>query len=637
MKKLKNLDYGLSLGIAILFIAVISLFCGENIKEVFSLIGLISISGVFFLLALLFKNVLQVPISSRSSYACGCLTLIATHIFLGTTSLFGNWFSFAGDGCRIFLASIALLVIILSLLTMIIYKNYKMIHIIFLALIFSLYNVLAYFGFSIELLYLIISSIILIINIFKINNTLYNFSSIYTYINVLGCLFSYDNIYLFTTTLIINLISLFVLLKKDKSFESELLSLIIFWICLFVYSSVIGDILNANLVSVILIFIICVFELLLNTFKVLRSDFNQFGNKVVALIFLYTLLPDAFIPQLIVISFIMITSLANAFLIGKQQDELYFLPLKLAFLIHLAKSLTDLNIIAPLLGIYGLVISLITLFIKDKKANIYTFISVIAFLLMFDNLTESLVHLVVGAITLTGAYLCIDKKYKLVDKSSLFFSLIYILGIYILSLTKDFSSILVLILLFSLVTFLKHKSKYNIGVNLLFLWYLIITFNGLVIVNYDVLLIVNALLAFVFTGIGLIMLELSNKQTNILYAILYSLIFLKLLDESSFLVIIFSLIISLVLLLVSLNKENLKSLFYLGIIFGVLNVLAILSLLDNISTSVYLLLVAVLFIVIISALIYKFQKAEEKSVCPNCHTKNDANAKYCENCGKKLK
>ena len=127
MKKLKNLDYGLSLGIAILFIAVISLFCGENIKEVFSLIGL---SGVFFLLALLFKNVLQVPISSRSSYACGCLTLIATHIFLGTTSLFGNWFSFAGDGCRIFLASIALLVIILSLLTMIIYKNYKMIHII---------------------------------------------------------------------------------------------------------------------------------------------------------------------------------------------------------------------------------------------------------------------------------------------------------------------------------------------------------------------------------------------------------------------------------------------------------------------------------------------------------------------------
>ena len=135
----------------------------------------------------------------------------------------------------------------------------------------------------------------------------------------------------------------------------------------------------------------------------------------------------------------------------------------------------------------------------------------------------------------------------------------------------------------------------------------------------------------------------NQKAKNVFAGIFYTFIFLNLLgDASSFITLIFGLIFTLSIILVSINNEGYKSLFYVGLVFGLLYLLAMFTLLEGVPASLYLLLIAVFLIVIVSIMLYRaqknkdvFEEAEKEKRLQIREVKSVIN--YCSECGNKLK
>ena len=128
MKKIKNLDYLLSFAVLILLFASISLVFNDIFEDgVVKSAIVLTMAVVYYLLSLLFRNLLNVDLSSKVSYSLGCLNVILSLVLVGSYKVFGSFFSFYGDGVLIFLASISILIGVLALLTMVLYKNYNFI------------------------------------------------------------------------------------------------------------------------------------------------------------------------------------------------------------------------------------------------------------------------------------------------------------------------------------------------------------------------------------------------------------------------------------------------------------------------------------------------------------------------------
>ncbi|MCH5167064.1 MAG: hypothetical protein J1F35_04140 [Erysipelotrichales bacterium] len=612
MKKIKSLDYLLSFGVFILFFASISLMNNEIFgSALLKCSGLALISFIFYMLALIFKYQLKVSASNKVSYTLGSLILLVAYYVAGANKLFGNWFSVSGGGSHVFLASVTFLVAIFSILAIVFYKKYNIIYITFLSIIETFVLIC---NFSITTTYIIISLFLLITNIFKINKYLYKFSCVAIYINaliVIGILIAGTRFMSASILVIINSFSILYLLHKNKGFEYQLLSFILTSLLLIsYYNNALITHISSNVVLVLIISLTCAVDLCLNTFRLFNNTFVKILHKVFVLIFLIVVvmyLPADNIAHLIATVFIILSSLISSYALHNEDYEEYVLPIKFFFILYYVHNLVEINILSTLFGLLGL--TDIAIYKKAKTKRIKTFyliFGLVSILCMFAYINNSIIEIIASIVISTLVYILIRER-KSVDSLIFVVYILLMLGLLELGYVS-FAPLLIMIILAGLVAYINREDKFNLVLSIGYLLIVINQFFNTVIADYTTYVILISLMYFLLSGITSELVFETAKSKNIFSTIVFALGFLWIFDNNpTLLILIYSLILSLVIILLSIKKTDYKSLYYVGIIAGIISLLKLLSFLENVPTAIYLLVISIILIIVVSLMIYRSQ------------------------------
>lgn len=665
MKKVKNLDYLLSLGMFILQIAGYSLAGNLLItNDILRCSIILIIAIISFLLSILFKNLLEVDISSKVAYGLGAVGIVNTFIATGVHKVFGEWYSFVGDGVAIFLASIFILIGILAILTAVLYKNYNFIHLAFVSVIGMFISLLVHFKVDYYILMILIIGVLFILNLFKSKKVVFEFSTVGLIIAAGFSTFSSDESVILSSILfVMSIVSLMRVLSIKRVFEYQLLAIIVLITVLLDFTIFLPEIMSSNLALIVLVGIILIIDLFMSAFRIIDSKFIKIAYKVASIgILLFVVINCEFNPvaHIIAISFILVTSFVNTFAIHNDDYERYFLPFKILFLsYYFIKLMNNVSYIPIAFSVQAILFALVyRLFNKDNTKIAYSIVLGLSILLAAIYTKTSVITNIITIISALVTYLLFRGKSDDKVSNTLYYAMIFIFCMMISHLA--FLEALVLILVLGYLSFMHRNNKAGFIITLLVLLLAVENFLSLSIKNYDVYVILNYSMVFILIGIATEMLfNESDKTKNIFSGVAYTLCFLALLgDVSGFITYIFALILSLVMILVSIRSNGYKALYSIGFIFSAIYLLELLGSFDDIPGAVYLLVIAIFLIVIASVMIYRYKKNEnlktsdeeviETSVkkveikdninyCPECGSKIGIKDTYCGECGKKVR
>lgn len=649
MKKIKNLDYLLSFAVLILLFASISLVFNDIFEDgVVKSAIVLTMAVVYYLLSLLFRKLLNVDLSSKVSYSLGCLNVILSLVLVGSYKVFGSFFSFYGDGVLIFLASISILIGVLALLTMVLYKNYNFIHIVFASVIFMLIFLLSYFKVNYLILMIIVSSILLLLTFLSKFKSGYEFSNVAIYISSIINIFLIDGSKMLLSSIlfVISTISLVKVLLNKKSFEYELMTVIVLSLMMFFFVVVPLSALKSSLALIIAVGIVCLVDLAITTFRGIDNKIVKILYKVFNLILL-SMFVGVFefhsVAHLIAVFFIIISSIVDTFAIHNDDYEKCFLPFKLMFLSYYLVNFVDVVYVSVAYAVQALIYAFIyRLFKSEKGKGVYATLIGLSLICMVGGIDKSLLANVISIVSLFVSFVIFKGKES--DRTSNILYAVVLISMLALTDSTSFIEMLILVLISGIFSYIFRHQKLCFGGSMFVLLLATTEFISLTIKNFDICLILTNVMYLIFLGIVSEVWFINNhKAKNVFAGIFYTFVFLRLLgDANSFITLIFCLIFTLSIILVSINKEGYKSLFYVGLVFGLLYLLDMFNLLEGLPASLYLLLIAVFLIVIVSIMLYRAQKnkdvleeAEKEKRLQIREVKSVIN--YCSECGNKLK
>ena len=163
MVKNKAVDYLLSFSLLIFFFICILLVTNEVFEiALLKCSCLALIAFVFYLFSIMCKHLLNADISNKVSYLLGSITVVIFYYVLGNNKYLSPLFSVNSYGSLLFLASIFLLITMLFVITMIIYKNNKYIHFIFISVFITFLFLINYFVNNLDISILNLCLVILV-------------------------------------------------------------------------------------------------------------------------------------------------------------------------------------------------------------------------------------------------------------------------------------------------------------------------------------------------------------------------------------------------------------------------------------------------------------------------------------------
>lgn len=656
MKRLENLEYLLVFGMVILFFAGFSLAGNEIVAyPLVKCLILLFIACIFYLMSFIFKRVLKLDLSNKAAYGLGSIMTVSTFIAAGVYKLFGSFFSLTGNGVLLFLASISILIGILALLTMVLYKNYNFIHITFLSIIFMTVFLLAFYKVNYIVLMLIIISVLLILNIFKSKEVTFEFSSFAIPVCAFISLFLFNvdnNMVLLFILFVLNVVSLLSVIYNKKTLEHELLSIIALSGLLVVFSGFIYANFDSNIALIVSIGIVSILDLILSTFRIIDVKAVKIVYKFLNIGILALLLLDAefnSIAHLIVIMFILITSIVDAFAIHNDDYERYFLPFKVMFLSCYIVSFASQVYSSLVFGIEALLFAFIyRKFNRLGFRPMYAIIVGLSILLSVVNLSDSLITNVLSIILMLLTSLVIKNKD---DKFSNIIDGFIVFMFLIISDRLNLIESLVLVIVMGIYAYIYRDRKLIFGASMLSLGISVNTFLDHAIKSSDAYLILSTFMSVIIIGIALeILFDKDIRNKNIFACILYGfLLFDLLLSIDSLIAILYALIVALSLMLLSISKKGYNSLFYVSLVFGVLYVFEFFGLIEGFPASLYILVIAIALIIVTSIIAYRRinskEEVQEKEViinssvnyCSECGNKISKNDIYCSECGNKVR
>ena len=355
MKKINGMDYLLIFGSIILFCSGIALMCNEFFNTyLIKTVGIVSLGVILYVLSFVFKYILHVDKSFKIANFLGSLAIIIAYTMAGCNELMGSWFSINGEGVQLFLASIAFLVIVLSILMAVLSKSYNYINITFIAILVGIFHLLTFFRLDYQISLIIVGILLLVCNLFKVNKYIYRFSTVAVFVYTLLCvIFGFDhNLMLNSLVIGINSICLLSVLTKQNSSWLELLVVISFIILLGSYAFI--ETINEGLLMVFVTFIISIFELTTNTLKLINNKAISVISRLSCFFILIGMIYDAesfLVAQVVSLTFLLVTTVANAYIIKHDPVEKYLLPIKLCFIIDVVFELVT-HMALPLNEVY---------------------------------------------------------------------------------------------------------------------------------------------------------------------------------------------------------------------------------------------------------------------------------------------
>lgn len=669
MKKIKSMEYVLSLGAFILLFSGIALIFNDSFSSMIVKVSGMALLTIFLMvLSVISEKVLKVENASRISFYLSFISLVISYVLMGCNSMFGKWFSIDGDGVQIFLASIAILVAILSVITAIKYKNFSFIHITFVCVLVTMFHLFTFFNLDFQITLIIIGSILLIFNLFKVNKIMYEFTSVAIYVFAMICmLFGYSDSFLLSSILlVINSVAIINALFKYKDLENELLSVIILAISIIVFIESSFDIFDNGVVIVVASFIICLLDLAINCFKLLNKKYVKIIFKAfISIVLLYligSVMDKYFLPLLVLALFMIVSSFVNTFVIKNHDFEEYLFPFKIVITLMITYNFIDSIVSINYIYYYVITSFVVLVLYKLSKTNHYKveymILNILNLFLMTSGASNlSVVEYIIVSLTLFISYLAIGYKRK-ESEYNVYYTVI-LLFLLSVSGNLEYGSIklLVLSLILGISLYINFKNKYNFTITTPVLLYVLNIYVKGIITNVEIHSIIMCSFYFILVSIIGEVLFNKSKDKDIFISLLSIFGLLYLLDfDKGFITCIYSLVVSLIMIFISLKNKDFKVLYYVGLVFSILNILQLLRFLDGLPVAIYLLIIGMILIIVVSIMIYKYQIKEKErkdepilvktdtsqvsykaNFCGVCGNKLSDDENFCGNCGKKLK
>ena len=675
--KLKKMGYILCIGACLVFLGSIGIFhSGSGIDDVWKTVLITALA--IFLGVLSFVSKKSFGLEKFDNFILGTsfATLVNAFVSIGEFELFGEWYSFAGGGCHIFLASIFILIGILSILMHVKTKTYAFIEIAFVCLIISTYLIIYHFTESTGAASIAANVILLCANLFSLTNKRFSVFTVFTYIFMLLNVILVDEAYTYCSVIfnIITFASLVVILNKYKGTYANIATLIFGFINMILLAPCVS-IMKLGLEAGLLLYliIICLYDLVLGIFKVndlkalaiLHKSFINIAYFIVFIISMGSSMILVLIPALILITSIIQSAVIN------DQIEKYLVVYKIfALVLWVVLYIMD-YLDADSFFIGYCVLNIFTLvlytFVKENYLKINSLVLlIITLLLMLCGTTISVIEFVIGLLVIVVDYGFVflsnmkikhDKLARAFFIATLFYSLILVAKVDIESY-KYLIAAGFYFVLYVLSAKDKLRAGFSVGfiIGSLLLYTYSIQGSPLMLKN---LVLFGGIMAFAYTIID-------NKKSrdvfiNISTSILIILgLFLSFIPENIFAsvysinmpLLVILLLESVGLLLYSIMNNN-KYLFYSSLIFTVIEIIELLFSIDGIPTAVVITLSGIIVISVVLVMIKKYmadeheqdlKKEEERkeflansSFCGTCGNRVSNDATYCGKCGKLIK
>ncbi len=405
-----------------------------------------------------------------------------------------------------------------------------------------------------------------------------------------------------------------------------------------------------NDVLILPLIVITITDMLIVVFDIVKDKSEGLIFKIFIDILTLIALLIAIVNKtdLILVSVIVLaSSLASTYALKSDYHEQYILPFKtvlciIALLVELNNTIKiDPLIIVLVVNIFATIVSYLT------KSNIFKnmFLTIVfityLYLLELDTVFGFLIMTTIFVFDYIVLLICEKKS---TGFKYLFTTLITGITLINLSLFKQPILYLVASLLF-VGLFIASKERGVKVISLLAFLYALTYFIGELPISLDVSKTVNQLIVF---GILYYLITTSDSLNNNVFKIVAIIANSLILWEcDSTISILVSLAINVILLITYMKSNNV--LFKTSTVLTVISVILTLSLIDEVPTFVYLLILGLAVVIIIYRKIQKYIKEpheEEKEVkpskrgvnyCTECGNKIDKDSRFCPECGNKIR
>ena len=663
-KKIKTLRVVLLIGTIILFIGGLSFLFVSSINPWIRALTMLLITGVLLFLSLYEEFIFKFKGDSITSYVFANISACISFLCIAAYRLFGEWFSLAGDGVYIYLASFMALIALLLLIAAVKYKVYKLIELTIWFILIAIAFVLKHF--EIDEIYILggLITVTLIKNIIKLTQ----FSKWVTFALLFFSLlyFKNDNNIMACIIALLTLANTLVLLYKSKA--SQIVFVLFLPIPLVVLSHTCFEPFVGLLIA-------SAIDLLLIGTKATKLEDNNGAYPFLKITYQLTYLFIIVLSKLtgpyvyIVPSVVLATALIEV-LAFKDEGEKWILSTKLFYflyaivynlpfsfmdsyfalfvgnigvlLIYLLSNnksyrITSIillflintvgafifpeNLVAQIMMIIMFAIDFYVLYVKDEKLKILFTIAFILYgIIKLPILYVSCQEALIAAAAMYGLFICITIKNKALFASSLFGFLI------------------------SVSLYLKY-----VGLSEPYLSLVANTLAYIALVVYQFICVDTEKGKSTFLGV-----------TNGIHIVI------MLFWPHNVLLKVFALVEAIVLIVFSMKNDEHKGLFDVGLVGVIASLLFILGTFDSLPKSLYLIIVAMTIIVTIPILITRYIKKaksepkeevkvepkkeevkeevkpstdtkEENKFCSECGSKLLPNSAFCSECGHKIK
>lgn len=658
MKKMENL---LIVGVVIIFLAGFSILYSETLSKTLIAGFSLAITILFYGLNYVLEKYLKLEHCSKLCWGLAFVNTIITLIYIGSNELLGSMFTITGDGHNIFFLTLSLLCSGLALLTNLKYKNSIFIHFMYVALIFASYYLLLIFNVSKTIIVFIVSAILLIANILVKERKLSDILAFLIPVFSIVGMFIIDDVKVLYSLIYISLylINFLIIVFKHKDMESQIVSSILLVSFIGLIYFVLQDIVTDAAASIITISILSIIEMFQNYLNILKTAAAKIVNKILMNgLALIMLVPAAFagnLEFLIGVLLLFVASFVNTFLIKNSKTESYVYPFKniILFFAIFNYLIYDFNILPFALNnqfIYldALLNITLVLFYKLTKNTYYQkvyigllFLVMLHFLFSIDKLT--IIYYLISIVIFIFDYLVMLKNKKNTTIANIFFILIVLyaaIGVNIVEL--DYLKYIILSMSLAIILYFKRENKVCFGVTLpIFALSTIKYINSAINISSiasiaNISLVIICLLLFSTV-------EFKRVKDQVLFtSITLSLLLVDMLTSADMAVALYGLVISVAMSIYGIKSNEYKPLYYLGLVFNVINLIHILNFIDNLPIGFYLLIVGVIFITITIFMIVRNKDREEEKeekvitkahYCGNCGAKVLNDDKYCGECG----
>ena len=434
MKQNKN-ESILCIGEILVFIASLFLLFNRgslgNVMRI-SIAGAISI--LFILLSDSIKSIYQSKKVAKLSWLFGIILILCVYYAVGSLNMFGPYFSLEGSYSGVFKASIAILAVVLSYLSMLKQHSKVYLYTTYASMLILIY----YAGLAISLnegyIIVIITTILMLINIVKKEGDLLFFSKALSYIFFFYAIYYLKDLEPIPLSLLCltNLLNILIVGYKDKEYSSDKIYLFLLIIMLY------------KLANIILIFDYKVFLIGAITFSefiynYLNKNQNKYYDiliKITYNIFYIYVLFHLPLTNIVVTAstcaMILVSSIGSCILRNNNKRELVILPIKLVILANILFYSVNINIFNIYPMIIAFIINLVLLIIYKivKKESIkkeLLFLMILNILIPLFNNTLNIIEYLLAIIIVFIDYYMIVIKSNYTGIKKVLINIVYIL------------------------------------------------------------------------------------------------------------------------------------------------------------------------------------------------------------------